>query len=599
MDLLRSDACRRDDGTDGKGGTTFLENELPGIDDLTEQLRFSPGTGHIWLGDERMVLMHTQAMRALREELITTIGMSATKSLLMRIGYASGVKDAELAVKVRGERTFNEFFLVGPQLHALEGVGRVEPISVQFDPKSGQFYGEFVWHDSWEDEVHIDSYGITAEAACWTQLGYASGYTSTFVGRPIAYKEVECRATGHTACRIIGRPLSEWGTEADHDLLYLKPQDFVNARSAPINSAGAREEVMTAEGRPPVIASSKSLVGASAGFNLVCHMLEKVAPTNASVLLLGESGVGKEVFARTLQRISSRPNGPFIAVNCAAVPEQLIEAELFGVVKGAYTGATEDRPGRFERADGGTIFLDEIGTLSLPAQGKLLRVLQEREVERVGDTKTRRVDVRVVAATNENLRKRVEAKEFRQDLFYRLNVFPVVIPPLRERRADISLLMEHFLQLFNKRHGKSNAGFTQRAIGALFSYSWPGNVRELENMIERGVILAPPGEAIDLCHLFTSGESIDAQLLSMAANGRLEKCRSSGSSDGYHGAVDLDGLVNNLIDTGVGLDALEGLLLDKAISRADGNVSEGARILGLTRPQYAYRLKRKSEIKSD
>ena len=599
MGVPQPDASRNDEGFHGSGGAMDSGSALPGIEDLTEQLRFSPGTGHIWLGEDRMVLMHTHAMRALREELITTIGMGAAKSLLMRIGYASGVRDAELAVKVRGERTFGEFFLVGPQLHALEGVGKVEPVSVQFNPKSGHFYGEFIWHDSWEDEVHIDSYGITAEAACWTQLGYASGYTSTFVGRPIIYREVECRATGHTACRIVGKPLSEWGTEADDDLLYLKPNEFVRSKRSTAAEPDTLSDGVTAEGRPPLISSSKRLVGASAGFNLVCHMLEKVAPTNASVLLLGESGVGKEVFARTLQRMSSRPKAPFIAVNCAAVPEQLIEAELFGVVKGAYTGAKEVRPGRFERANGGTIFLDEIGTLSLPAQGKLLRVLQEREVERVGDTKTRPVDVRVVAATNEDLRKRVEAKEFRQDLFYRLNVFPIVIPPLRERRADIPLLMEHFLRLFNDRHGKSQTGFTQKAIGALFSYSWPGNVRELENMIERGVILTPPAEAIDLCHLFTSGETLDGELLSMAADGSLERCRKSGSSAVFHGALDLDGLLNNLIDAGVGLDAVEGLLLEKAISKAEGNVSEGARILGLTRPQYAYRLKRRSEVKSD
>ncbi|MCZ4344339.1 sigma 54-interacting transcriptional regulator [Sphingomonadaceae bacterium G21617-S1] len=568
--------------------------ELPDIKDLTDQLRFSPGTGHIWLGNDRMVLMHTRSMRALREELVTTIGMAATRALLTRVGYASGVQDAELAVRIRGQRSFDEFFLVGPQLHGLEGVGRVEPVSVQSDPKTGHFYGEFIWHDSWEDEVHIDSFGVTSEAACWTQIGYASGYTSAFVGRPIAFREVECRATGHTFCRIIGKPVPEWGREAADDLPYLQPHQFVNPRSFSATSQVAQGETVTVEGRPTAIASARGLVGASAGFNLVCHMLEKVAPTNASVLLLGESGVGKEVFARTLQRISSRPAGPFIAVNCAAVPEQLIEAELFGVTKGAYTGATEDRPGRFERADGGTIFLDEIGTLSLPAQGKLLRVLQEREVERLGDSKTRKIDVRVVAATNEDLRKRVEAREFRQDLFYRLNVFPIIIPPLRERRADISLLMEHFLELFTTRHGKPHSGFTQRAIGALFSYSWPGNVRELENMIERGVILAPHGEAIDISHLFTAGEPLDAELLSMAADGSLERSRRGKGISGFYERPDLSGLLDNLIDTGVSLNTVEDLLLEKAISKADGNVSEGARILGLTRPQYAYRLKRRS-----
>lgn len=579
------------------GGELIAGSNLPEIDDLTEQLRFSPATGHIWLGEGRMVLMHAHAMRALREELVSTVGMPAAKSLLMRIGYASGVKDAELAVKVRGKRSFDEFFLVGPQLHALEGVGRVEPVSVQFKPGSGHFYGEFIWHDSWEDEVHIASYGVSTEAACWTQIGYASGYTSTFVGRRVVYQEVECRATGHAACRIVGKPAAEWEPAANDGLQYFDKLDVASSRDVPQKAESRGKDASTVEGRPPAIALSKSLVGASAGFNLVCHMLDKVAPTNASVLLLGESGVGKEVFARMLQRMSSRPEGPFIAVNCAAVPEQLIEAELFGVVKGAYTGALEDRPGRFERADGGTIFLDEIGTLSLPAQGKLLRVLQEREVERVGDTKSRRIDVRVVAATNEDLRSRVAAKEFRQDLFYRLNVFPIVIPPLRERRADIPPLMEHFVKLFNARHGKKKSGFTQRAIGALYSYSWPGNVRELENMIERGVILAANDEPIDLCHLFTSGEKMDSNLLSVAPDGHFSKAQRVVSASQYHGALDLDVIADTFLKSGLSLDEVEGLLLDKAIEKAEGNISEGARILGLSRPQYAYRLKRRTESK--
>lgn len=169
-------------------------------------------------------------------------------------------------------------------------------------------------------------------------------------------------------------------------------------------------------------------------------MIERVARTRATVLFLGESGVGKEQFARTLHNISERTSQPFVAINCAAIPEQLIESELFGVEKGAFSGASHSRPGRFERADGGTLFLDEIGTLSLVAQGKLLRALQEGEIERVGDTRVRKVDLRIVAATNEDLRKLVGAGKFREDLFYRLNVFPVQIPPLRDRKEDILLL---------------------------------------------------------------------------------------------------------------------------------------------------------------
>ena len=223
-----------------------------------------------------------------------------------------------------------------------------------------------------------------------------------------------------------------------------------------------------------------------------------------TVLFLGETGVGKEIFARMLHRMGRRSEQPFVAVNCAALPENLIEAELFGVVKGAYTGATDSRPGRFERAHGGTLFLDEIGTLTLSAQAKLLRALQEGEIERVGDSQTRKVDVRLLAATNVDLKDAVARGTFREDLYFRLTTFPVRIPPLRERRDDIPLLMRHFLHRFSQRHGKTVGSFAPEAVEALLSYAFPGNIRELENMIERGVLLADAGEPIGISHLFTA-----------------------------------------------------------------------------------------------
>src|SRR5262249_24988385 len=218
---------------------------------------------------------------------------------------------------------------------------------------------------------------------------------------------------------------------------------------------------------------------------------------------------------------------PFVALSCAAIPETLIESELFGVERGAYTGAIQSRPGRFERADGGTLFLDEVGTLSAAAQGKLLRALQEGELERLGDTHTRRVDVRLMAATNVDLRDEVRAGRFREDLFFRLNVFPIRITPLRERRDDIPLLMTHFLAKFNRLHGRRLTGFTQRAVDAMLSYDWPGNVREVENVIERGVILAADSSAIDAPHLFTSGEKLGDRQFSLDRDGRLVRIDTS------------------------------------------------------------------------
>jgi two-component system response regulator HydG len=226
-------------------------------------------------------------------------------------------------------------------------------------------------------------------------------------------------------------------------------------------------------------------------------------------------------------RSAIAPNIPLIAVNCAALPEQLIESELFGVEKGAFTGAQQSRPGRFERAHGGTLFLDEIGELSASAQVKLLRVLQEGELERIGDTRTRKVDVRVVAATNVDLKQAVEEGRFRRDLYYRLNVYPVTIPPLRDRKEDIALLAQRFLEKYLVRHSKKVLGITDQAMHALKQYSWPGNVRELENVIERGVILAPAGGRIDLADLFPLG-NVGDQAAASGRAGEGRQCAQAG-----------------------------------------------------------------------
>ena len=226
----------------------------------------------------------------------------------------------------------------------------------------------------------------------------------------------------------------------------------------------------------------------------------RVAPTDSTVLITGESGTGKELIARAIHKRSRRANGPFICVNCAAIPQSLIASELFGHEKGAFTGATERRLGRFELANRGTMFLDEIGDIATDTQLALLRVLQEREFERVGGRQTMSVDVRVIAATNRDLKAAVDAGTFRLDLFYRLNVFPVRVPPLRERKDDIPLLAQAFLDGFSKSLDLPQAGMTRRAKDALLGYDWPGNVRELRNILERAVILSERG-LIDRCHL--------------------------------------------------------------------------------------------------
>ena len=232
------------------------------------------------------------------------------------------------------------------------------------------------------------------------------------------------------------------------------------------------------------------LIGESLGLRKVKHQIQLVAPTDVSVLVTGESGTGKELVARAVHDHSTRKGHALIKLNCSAVPEGLFESEFFGHVRGAFTGALKDKPGRFELADGGTLFLDEIGEVPLAMQAKLLRVLQEQELERVGDTRTRRVNVRIIAATNRDLKKEVDAGRFRQDLFYRLSVFPIEVPPLRERRDDIPPMVAYFLGQSARRLNRSAPAITQAAMNQLIAHNWPGNVRELQNTIERAIILS-------------------------------------------------------------------------------------------------------------
>jgi DNA-binding NtrC family response regulator len=242
------------------------------------------------------------------------------------------------------------------------------------------------------------------------------------------------------------------------------------------------------------------VIGSSPAWLKVCEMVEQVAPSRATVLITGESGTGKELIAGLLHRLSPRAERPFITLNAAALPATLLEAELFGYEKGAFSGAQQRKPGRFELADGGTLFLDEIGEMPMEVQVKLLRVLQEGTFERLGGTRTLRVDVRVIAATNKDLAQEVEAQRFRLDLYYRLNVITLRLPPLRERREDIPLLVAHFLRLYAEQNRKEITGSQQQALQRLQAYAWPGNVRELANAIERAVVLAA-GPTVELADL--------------------------------------------------------------------------------------------------
>ena len=548
-------------------------------DDLRAQVHFCAETGQIWLHEHRMLLVHAEAQASLRKELIDTLGMDRAQGLLARMGYASGVRDAELARTRAQSASDIEAFMTGPRLHTLEGMVKVTPIRLELDRVVGKFYGEFLWENSWESQWHRHYYGIHSEPVCWTQIGYACGYTSTFMGRPVLFKEVDCVGKGDNNCRIIGKPVEEWDDASE--FARFIGRESIAEQLIDLQTQVVQLRSTISEKDMP----STDMLGSSAAFRAAYDLLKQAANSQITVLLLGETGVGKEMFARTLHDSSSRCKAPFIAINCAAIPHELVESELFGVEKGAYTGALVSRPGRFERANAGTLFLDEIGDLPFSVQAKLLRVLQEGEIERLGDQKIRKINVRLVAASNSNLKQLVKEGKFRSDLYYRLNAYQIDIPPLRERKEDISLLARSFLEKYTAIHGKRLRGFTDKAKRALLTYRWPGNIRELQNMIDRGVILAPSGSRIEVNHLFSSCDDDRAREFGLDSHGGL-------GINGSETGKDLCEAVFNGIMT---LDQVEAMLLETAVDKARGNLSSAARMLGLTRPQLAYRLKRLNE----
>ena len=565
----------------------MLENEFPDIKDLASRLHFSPIDGRIWLDDSRMILLHNEAFGALRQELIESLGVESARGLLTRMGYLAGFKDADLARKIRPNETQMNMFMVGPQLHGLEGIVFVEPVRMEMDSETGHFYCECLWKDSSEDESHIAIYGLGSEPACWMQIGYASGYCSAFMGKRILFRETECASMGAAHCRVVGKPVENW-ENAEQDLKYMQAQPLKPANTSKITVKTVITTALSKDIATSQLNSPSVVVGASAGYFGVIHRINRVANTRATVLLLGESGVGKSMFASEIHRNSGRADQPFIEVNCAAIPEELLESELFGVDKGAYTGATEAREGKFEAADGGTLFFDEIALLSLTAQSKLLRVLQTGELEHLGSTKTRKVDVRVVAATNENLNDAIEQGRFRKDLYYRLNVFPIVIPPLRERRADIPLLLEKLLKEFCERHGRQISGITDRAMQTLLTHPWLGNIRELENVLERGIILADDGGALDLIHLFSPDENQAAHTQHGLNDVTLPLTMLPHT---YKSSTAL--WANQIVQRqDVTLGEIEEALMQASLKAAQGNISKAASLLGISRAQMDYRVKK-------
>ena len=482
------------------GLATYLEAHH-----LAELLEFRPEEGIIRLHEQRVVLLSAAALGLLRKELIDTLGNETARRLFLRFGYADGYHDA---VSLRDRSKWSnpvEGLRAGIVLHRLGGIVRAEIAQLEHDAKSGRFREDVLWHDSYVAEQHLHHYGTTDIPVCWSLVGYASGYASACLRQEIYFRERQCIAQGLPHCAIVGKDAASWAEEletlrADFQSGSLgreveRLRQIVHRRLQEVDRrermvADRERELNLLRDRIARHAASKHFVAGSAAMQDVLELAARVAPLDTTVLICGESGTGKEFIVRMIHDESPRAAGPFVSINCAALTETLLESELFGHVRGAFTGAVRDKAGLFEVATNGTLFLDEVGEVAPTVQAKLLRALQEREIRRVGGERTIKINARVVAATNRDLRAAVPAGTFREDLYFRLGGFVITVPPLRDRREDIPLLVHGFVQRAAQHVKKDVQAVSSEALTALMRYRWPGNVRELEHAIERAVIVA-------------------------------------------------------------------------------------------------------------
>ena len=557
-----------------------MDSDAPKLDlsQVTPHIVFSSDEGKVWLNEQRVMLFSQAALGKFRKEVYDTIGQERCKAFFLRLGYQLGILDGELARSSGAEMPIKDRFNLGPELHALRGMVLPELQRLVVSEKGGEFICEVVWFNSYEVEICANEMGPMDEPGCWNLTGYASGYSSALLQREIFFQELECHSCGGDRCFAVGKPAAEWD---NYEQLkrYYEPDPLLEELSKLQTTVEALKESLNEGDKLP------NIVGSSKPFKHALEMVTKASDSKVSVLLLGETGVGKEVLARAVHITSDRADKPFIAVNCAAIPPDLIESELFGVEKGAYTGANQSRMGRFERADKGTIMLDEVIELTPRAQATLLRVLQESEFERVGDNKVRKIDVRVVAATNEDLSVAVQQGRFRADLYYRLSAYPINIPPLRERKEDIPLFVAHFLEKYRALYNKNVLGISDRGMEMLCGYGWPGNIRELENVVERAVILADINGVISVESMFPESALRPSEAKVLDSSGRLQ-------NQIFPEGIDADGLVESLLSSGFELEKFEETMLTSALQKTQGNISKAARLVGLSRPAFAYRLKK-------
>ena len=464
--------------------------------DIRELLEVDAERGEVRFAGRQVLILDAVAMGLLRKQLVDTFGESAARAVLTRFGFMHGWSMAEA---MHAEFTWDrpeDWRDAGGLIHMLQGHIRLAAGSNPLSALGATLEA------SYEAEQHLLHFGQADSPVCWTLCGIGSGYLSRVMGQEIFVLEDRCQGQGDAACHVQGRTRAEWGEALMPHLPFFQ-EGGAEAMLPPLSKRLKRTERELRERQRALARLAREpedpsgLVTRSARMRQVLELARRVAKVESTVLLTGESGVGKERMARLIHDESARAAGPFLALNCGALTETLLESELFGHARGAFTGAARDRPGLFEAASGGTLFLDEVGELPLGMQARLLRALQERQVRRVGENRHRPIQVRILAATNRELAEEVAGGRFRKDLYYRLRVIELHVPSLRERREDVLPLARVLLAEAAQRMRRSLSGLTSRAADQLVRHPWPGNVRELANAMERAAALAQ-GRRVDL-----------------------------------------------------------------------------------------------------
>jgi DNA-binding NtrC family response regulator len=456
---------------------------------IDELIQFDEDAGLFRFVGQRAVIVDVVALGLLRKHLVDTIGMRAARAVLTRFGFVHGWRFSEL---IRDGFTWDsdeERVRALARVMLLRGEARG---TGDTDLYGARGLGVL---DSYEAEQHVLQFGRAKDPVCWSMAGLVSGIASKVMGHDYFVLEDQCVACGDAACRFYGRTREGWGESRREDLSYFTQErlgELLDGQLHGVTSALRKVE----HAKPSRVhgrafdPETRGIVTQSTAMRGVVDLAVRAARVDSTVLITGESGVGKEHIARLIHDQSARSNGPLLAINCGAIAETLLESELFGHARGAFTGASTDRIGLFESARGGTIFLDEIGETTPGMQTKLLRTLQERVVRRVGENHDRSFDVRVVAATNRDLATEVAAGRFRHDLLYRLKVIEIKVPPLRDRRDDVLPLARLLFREAATRLGRNVTTMSARVADQLMRYAWPGNVRELANAMEHAVALA-------------------------------------------------------------------------------------------------------------